>query len=42
MTDERFICGVIWKKWKGRRGKVMVGTGPAGYIDMIYLLTAVG
>jgi hypothetical protein len=39
MTDEKFISGVIWRKWRGRRRKVM-GTAPAGYVQREPLLSS--
>jgi hypothetical protein len=40
MTDEKFISGVIWRKLRGRRRKVMVGTAPAGYVQREPLLAS--
>jgi len=40
MTDEKFISGVIWRKWRGRRRNKMVGTAPAGYVQREPLLSS--
>jgi hypothetical protein len=40
MTDEKFISGVICRKWRGRRRKVVMGAASAGYVQREPLLSS--
>ena len=40
MIDEKFMSGLIWRKRRGRRRKVMIGTAHAGYVQREPLLSS--